>query len=415
MKKIILFFSFMLTSLFYACCQNEFSIKAEVIPYDASNKSKYGLDTIIQKRNESLNFYKSLLVISEPSTISLRFTDYTFETNPSDQKKSFNLNANVKTPIALGGKNWGLFTIQLIPHFDVRIFHNDPSHQDTSSPVRTPSYIPGIALYFSCPKMWHETPEKRYGWFMGLYGFHHSNGQDGAEILPNGKVNLYNGNFGEQIVPELIIGHYNEFLKKNASQELEKLYNKILARSSLISENGRAYRIRYWKLSLEYHDNSITNKEFLKYNIYGRYRLNGQYGCSFIPEFHDVVRKEKEMPNKLITVTEPLEKEIFRFVLNFSFIADPDYNTGDINNLKPVNIIVVRKRLNCYGTLYWRITGAPNAGVFVQGGYYGSDPYNVYFQQSMWFIRFGVAMAFFKYPKSGDFSPEPVYFTNSAK
>lgn len=85
-----------------------------------------GLLGLINDRERNLKFYKTLTLISEPSTLSC-LSDITINENPYRQKKPFILNADVQTPVTLGGKRWGLNTIQVIPQIKIRIFNNDNS------------------------------------------------------------------------------------------------------------------------------------------------------------------------------------------------------------------------------------------------------------------------------------------------
>ena len=48
---------------------------------------------------------------------------------------------------------------------------------------------------------------------------------------------------------------------------------------------------------------------------------------------------------------------------------------------------------------YWRIPSTPNASFFASTGYYGSDPYNIYYPDSYFFGRAGLAFGFFEAPE----------------
>ena len=206
-------------------------------PHDFSecNKEFDGayLNERLRIRKRNFNFHKTLRYIQPPSTLSGgTITSYTINTLGYD-KKNFVLDADVQFPIAIGGKRFGLNTIQIIPRFKVRIFQDDQNVPfgvagDTSLAVRTPSTIPGIAYYFSFNRWWdptrrydralknefprNERHEFRDNKYLGVYIFHHSNGQDGNEIAPNDSVNIYNGNYGEQVVFEFIYGQQRKFV-----------------------------------------------------------------------------------------------------------------------------------------------------------------------------------------------------------
>ena len=188
----------------------------------------------LDKRKRNYHFYKTMLKIQPPSLLSGGgLTSFTHNTLGYD-KKNFILDADVQTPIPIGGKRFGLNTIHIIPRFMVRIFKDDANvpfgpRGDTSLAVRTPSTIPGIVWYFS-PKGWWD-PERYYdkelkkanrkegikddklrdNRYLGLFIFHYSNGQDGNEFAVNDSVNAYNGNYGEQVIFEFIYGQQRVF------------------------------------------------------------------------------------------------------------------------------------------------------------------------------------------------------------
>lgn len=413
-KYLCALFSFLMVFPFTPMLigQTDFFRDKTIIPYQTNEgenlDSIYGISNSVENRARSLNFFKTMLEISEPSTISVKTTDYTLNRDKDLQKRPFILNADIQTPIGLGGKRWGkkwLSTVHIIPQFKVRIFDNDPMQGDSSLPVRTPSYMPGITYFGTHKKIWNQPVKEGMGsLFTGLKMFHHSDGQDAPEFYQDGSINTYSGDFGEQLVFEFMIGGIYGW--KCNTPKSRKGIKKT-------PKNGKSFTVRrseradfdrrlYSKLSYEWHEKTtMTNIAYSEYNLYGRHRLNLQAGVSIIPSFVDLIYSEKE--GKFVTVTPTQQKETFRFVLNTSYILDKNYNKGDAANQQKVSFLDVSRRLNVNFTAYWRIRNTPFAGLFVQVGYYGSDPYNVYFQQSMWQWRAGLATSFFKYPKNGDF------------
>jgi hypothetical protein len=363
-----------------------------------------GIDTVITSRNNALTFFSTMSLLAEPTTISFKFTDYTYSINRHDQKLPYILNADICTPIPIGGKKWKYNTLQILPQFKVRIFANDTmNHDDRSQPVRTPSYLPGITYYFSCKKRFHVNDAAGvHGWYFGLRAFHHSNGQDGEEYNADGSLNVYNGDFGEQLVGEGIIGYvreYNNFRKGFVYTQV----NRKNARSR--SQLGRTLlpnRLWYARASFEWHQIGwATNQHYRRYTLYGQNRLNFQFGHIWNTITRDLIYSEKK--DAYYAITPAQIKERFRFILSGMYILDQYYRTGNQVQNSVVSFFNF-KRLNLTATGFYRIPGAPMAGVFTQLVWYGSDPYNVYFQQSMLQVRFGLAMAFFKYPKSPDLS-----------
>ncbi|MEM9920933.1 MAG: hypothetical protein AAF990_22730 [Bacteroidota bacterium] len=388
-----------------------------IVPLKRSNPdsvgAEYGLEEVLTKRRKTYDFFNTMLLISEPSTISGgRFTDFTKNTNSALQKKSFVLNADIQVPIGMGGKRWRIGkwmnTVHLIPQFKVRILANDPAQGDTSLPVRTPSYLPRLTYYGAPTGLWqrkHPSKKRVSSHFMGFSAFHHSNGQDGSEFRPDGTINTYNGNFGEQVVFEWLIGGYYQWgcnrpmgFEGTPVDSIRENFSRIVRSSTRVSYD----RSFYWKLSYEWHERStLTNQVFEPLDLYGRNRINMQFGLSIVPTFRDLVYSAEK--DKFVAVTGYQAKEQLRFVVNFNYIVDGDYNEGDQNGLTKVGFFNLSRRLNFNLSTYWRIRGTPFASLFIQGGYYGSDAYNIYFQESLWQFRFGLATAFFKYPRKGDF------------
>jgi hypothetical protein len=351
-------------------CKNQMEIRQQIF---SSNPS---LNNTLEARKRNLFFYNTMNMIAEPSSVS-SLLNVTINNNPAAQKKPFILDANAQVPIALGGKQWNLNTLHVIPQFKVRIFQNDISQNDSSLPVRTPSYMPGLVYYFGFKNLYSERQNIHKFWFGGIKAFHHSNGQDQEEFTSSGKINTYNGNFGEQVVFETLGGYFTEFG---------------------LNDRNIPTRCFYSKIGLEIHPRKLTNQDFLNYKIYGRNRINIQSGLSIINVYDEYIRDGETC----YIVAKDLSKERWRFIFNFSYILDKIYNTGEnINNLKQQSLFSL-KRLNTYFTVHYVIPGSINAAAFVQTGYWGSDQYNIYFQQSIFQFQIGLSFAFFKYPKRGD-------------
>ena len=358
-------------------------------------------------RERNLDFYHVLLNISEPSTVSGIGTDYTFEEYKANQKKPFLFDIDIKAPVALGGKTWNLFTIHLIPEFMVRVFQDDPRFNDRSHPVRTPGYLPAGIVYFAPgPNWWIRDKSGLNGKYIGVKFFHSSNGQDGSEFggpyaANPGQINLYNGNFEEFGVFELSYGHIHEYISNYMPNRQATVKHKLKVAEQRVQPDI-SNRLLYWHIGYEYHPDFFTDPEFLKYHLYGRNRINFQAGYSIMPSYRDIILNADA--NKYYAVTPNQAKESWRFVVNISYIADIQYNEGDMTRQNAVSFFNISKRMNLNITAYRRIPGTQNAGIFLQTGYYGSDIYNIYFEQSLWQVRAGIALAFFRFPDTNDFS-----------
>ena len=425
----------------------------KVVPYvrdslkQEAHIETYQIDEYIASRNDALGFFNLMQNLSEPSTITT-FANYAWNFE-GYQKKPFILDADIQIPIVLGGKKWitkqnMIHTLHLIPQFKVRIFQNDENAPgspdgivkgDESLPVRTPSYMPRINYYFTfrnpgkiLDTLYEEGPKFN---FFGLSAFHHSNGQDGPEFYDDptvklhnaeyGDINVYNGNFGEDLVLELIYGKVHYLRTRKQVLDIRNIFGQdsLKAKEKGFARNvplrgadaaGYPYDRRwYYRIGLELHwPDAMTSEVFANYNLYGRYRLNLQGGISWFPLISELLLGESTEDNKQYYVeTNPIQsKERWRLVGNLQYILDPKYNNGNLISRKSVPYINHR-RLNIYGTVYWTMNNSPYSALFLQLGYWGSDNYNIYFQEQIINAKLGIALAFFKYPNVFDFERNP--------
>ncbi len=153
----------------------------------------------------------------------------------------------------------------------------------------------------------------------------------------------------------------------------------------------------YWKLAYEYHPRFASSEKFARYHLYGRNRLNMQFGYLFNPASRHVVysaQKEKWIPIE----KNFHRREVRRLVINASYILDTRYNIAkQVTNVELASFFDVTKRLNIEFTWYERIGTISDYAVFMRLGYYGSDPYNIYFQESIFVARVGIAFGNFVY------------------
>jgi hypothetical protein len=364
----------------------------------------------IARRDSNFYFFKTMRRISTPSTIAFPFMSFTHNTY-GVQKQPFVLDADIVTPIAIGGKRWAIgkwmHTVHIMPQFKVRIFQDDASVGDKSIPVRTPSTIPGIAYYGALRSWWdpHETGEGLNlleNFFLGLRVFHHSNGQDGPEYDPVnlGRINTYNGNFGEQVVFEFMMGgktssddNINAFnsdcnkRKVNSNTPGKEIYLKVANRHEV-----------FWKAGYELHPQKASSHAFDSLSIYGRHRLNLTAGLSLSPRLWEFIGDGTSWWD----VVNESNYERWRFTLDVNYILDGDYRSGNTLNPESIAFFNAKKRLNLWVTAYWVMGSSQHAALFAQAGYYGSDNYNIYFNHSLWSFRFGIAFGFFDQPAVPD-------------
>lgn len=365
-------------------------------------------DTSIVAENSSISvdFHQTMLHLAEPSTVStgLPYDTYRFFGVP--QKRPLIINADSKFPIALAGKNWysrrsGLFyTLQMVPQFQVRIFRDDPMQGDSSRSVRTPGYIPGGNLFLTHKSLWgrdwhHKSGQTiREHYFFKLRIFHHSNGQDQKEFREDGTVNTYNGNFGEGLVFEGGLGGYYTWKPQRAdSSSRRRLFFYPKKFQYFYQQQFNAY----WKFSYEYHpvitERVTTNTAFDQYDLLGRNILRLQLGLISVPKTEEYALYPD---GRRVLQSRYRARERWRAVVNLSYIADRELNRGSIYDLRPIGLGNLGRRVNLDLTFYKKTYGNTHAAWFAQVGYYGSDPYNLYFQESVLFYRVGVAWSVFK-------------------
>jgi hypothetical protein len=212
----------------------------------------------------------------------------------------------------------------LTPQIIIRMYN------ETSFPIRTPSYIPQITFYYL-------TGNKQALKKLTLFGrfAHHSNGQDANFYNEDGTINLMTGNFATNFVEFGIIkSSYGNYL--NA--------------------------FRFFKSSIEMHPKSWMLDE-----------MQGKYsGLRWHNTFIAYKLPIDDNPNK-------------RRKANFSLKAETTLMLDNINNQDTFDI----KRLNTRLTFYYHPKFLEDIGLFVQF-YHGMDYYNIYFNHQIDTIRFGL-------------------------
>lgn len=214
----------------------------------------------------------------------------------------------------------GVFTPQVI----IRMY------QEESYPVRTPSYLPQITVYYLLsPK----TEQRSLSIFGKLV--HHSNGQDGDFYLENGDINLKTGDFST---------NYYELglIKTN--------YNK------------RSKTVQFMSTSVQVHAKALTADELQ--GAYSLYRWNSMVSIFKIP-MSEVENKDR---NASISVK-----------------GETSWMFGEVNDWSNVSL----NRLNMSFTLFYHPKFLEDIGLFVQA-YHGLDYYNMYFSHKITMLRFGI-------------------------
>jgi hypothetical protein len=209
---------------------------------------------------------------------------------------------------------------------------------DFSAPVRTPSFRLGAQVFYRLSQR-----TDRYTYLEGQF-FHHSNGQDGPVFRPNGMVNTETGDF--------------------STNYFQLTYNR--------GTHQPTRRVgTYYHLGYRWHAPFLGHSEGLP----GRYGFGRVLGQALLRWF-----------DKTATATRATER--FRTTLQASYATNP---------LTDWPLSAAQRRLNAELTLFYIPPFSRDAGVFVTGGYYGEDPYNIYFNDCYAFVRLGIAVGFTRY------------------
>ncbi|WP_452227852.1 MULTISPECIES: hypothetical protein [unclassified Lacinutrix] len=261
-----------------------------------------------------LDLYKIALINQTDSYI-------TFPTDIGNIE-SLMFEANLNPSFVIRKRKDSKLMAVLTPQITIRMYKED------SYPVRTPSYIPQISLYYLANKK----EALSYLVFFGKIA-HHSNGQDGNFYNEEDAINLQTGNFATNFVE---FG----FLKTAYS-------NKLKA-------------IKTLKSAMEIHPKSWMLDE-----------LQGKYSGL---RWHNAFTSFK-FPLKI----SKNNRANFSLKVETTFMLD-NYKDLDVFDLD---------RCNASLTFYYHPKFLEDIGLFVQF-YHGMDYYNIYFEHQLSIIRFGI-------------------------
>lgn len=251
-------------------------------------------------------------------------------------------NSYITFPTDIGNIELLWFEANLIPNFNIRVNKDSRlmgvltpqiiirMYQEESMPVRTPSYIPQITVYY---KLVSKTEANSLSLFGKLA--HHSNGQAGNFYLENGDINLKTGDFSTNYFEVGVI-------KTN--------YNK------------RFNAVQFFGTSLEIHPKSLTNTSL--HGIYGLYRWNTIFSIFKLPKSSKQEKRKKA---------------------SISLKGETNWMFGDLNDWDTFSL----NRLNLSFTFYYHPKFLEDIGLFAQV-YHGMDYYNIYFNHQISVIRFGI-------------------------
>lgn len=222
------------------------------------------------------------------------------------------------------------------PDFTVRV------RNEKSAGVRTPSFKLGGSLYVRL------SPSLTDYTYAELSFTHHSNGQDGEALRADGTINTLTGNFSTNYLTTAYrFGYYTPKLS-----------------------NGDYFGFHH-KIALQWH--KWFAYEPVLAGDYGFTRLN--YDFSFRVYEH---------------LKSGIEKEKWRINTAVSYAVNP---------LTHYEFFAPKKRLNAELSVNYSFPFMQNVFLMATFGYYGEDPYTIYFQDKYAFARFGISSTFARWKK----------------
>ncbi len=251
-------------------------------------------------------------------------------------------NSYITLPTDIGNIEPLIFEGNIIPNFYIRKSKNSRfmgvltsqiiirMYQETSLPVRTPSYMPQVTVYYLMSTKPRVNSLSSFGRYV-----HHSNGQDGNFYLDNGDINLETGNFSTNYIELGLI-------KTN--------YNKRFRAAQFLST------------SFEVHPKKLTDSELI--GLYSLYRWNTVFSIFRL--------SDKEVSLKRSYAKMSLKGKMTWMFGTMSYVDN-----------------YALDRLNLSLTFFYHPKFLEDIGLFVQL-YHGLDYYNIYFNHGLNIIRFGI-------------------------
>jgi len=255
--------------------------------------------------------------------------------------KVHNGNSYVTASGGLGNIESLIFEANIIPSFILRVNKEAKlmgvitpqiilrMYNEESLPVRTPSYLPQITVYYSIGNGLSVNNLTLFGKLA-----HHSNGQQGDFYLENGEINFKTGNFSTNYFEIGIIRTFFDN-KLNAAQ--------------------------FFSISFEVHPEALSAVELD--GIYSFYRWNWQFAIFKLP--HTLENNKKEQAK-------------------FSLKGEVTWLFGNVYDWNSFSF----KRFIGNLTFYYHPPFLEDIGLFVQY-YHGQDYYNIYFPKNRDIIRIG--------------------------
>jgi hypothetical protein len=200
---------------------------------------------------------------------------------------------------------------------------------ERSAGVRTPSLKLGGIFYYQIN---NKTEDYQYA---SLRFTHHSNGQDGEALNSDGSLNTRTGNFSTNF----LVASYHFGHSHSHSSILNQINHEIGFEWHRWFDYEKALENDYGFTRVNY---IISNRRFV--DAQEKWRLNG-------------------------TISYALNKMV-------------DYK-----------LPAIKKRLNAESSFHYRLPFMHKSFIMLALGYYGEDPYNIYYRNKYSYLRFGVSSA----------------------
>ncbi len=249
-------------------------------------------------------------------------------------------NSYITFPTDIGNIEPLWFEANLIPNFNIRVSKDSRlmgvltpqiiirMYQEESFPVRTPSYMPQITIYYAL----NSRPSVKSFSLFGKIA-HHSNGQDGDFYLDNGEINTKTGNFST-----------NYFQLGMVRTRFNKRFNAV----------------QFFSTSFQVNPKALTIDELD--GIYSNYRWNNVFSIFKLPLNSKSAKKA-----------------------SISIKGEVTWMFGELNDWEAFNI----NRLNASFTFFYHPKFLEDIGLFAQV-YHGMDYYNIYFDHQISVFRIGI-------------------------
>ncbi len=285
----------------------------------------YAQITDIQKRITNKVFNDIYTQNLKPATFGNEYGLPTRTLLTSDLAANFVLLNTPKLP----------FYVVATPEISIRLL------AERGSPVKSPSYTPGFAVYF---RVNSDAYKSRF--FSVAYN-HHSNGIEGPTYHPSGTLNVDSGKFTTNFYT--LMFHMGKRIDKE-----DMIINSYISAGTELHAG----------LIGEGHAAGLDGR-------YGWVRLKGRWLYSFAKKYDDAINPDKKDFH-----------DWMRLQLDLQYIADKyeGYAFGD-----------VKKRLNAGLRYYYQLPFMQNTAAMIGGGYRGQDEYNISFNDSYAYFTFGIA------------------------